>query len=120
MLVQLRDHGTRIWPQLRQETIRIGLQRQNVIFWPNDFVFVDDPFSMLGNEQLPDAGISPRAHRANPAVPSVETPDHANLPRIGRPHREVDAGLSFQRTHVSANLFVSVGVPAPAHPSSVE
>ncbi|MNB99514.1 hypothetical protein D3C75_468000 [compost metagenome] len=91
---------------------RVGLQRQDAVGTEN-FVLVGVPRLQARDEQLPDPGGMPQAHRMAAPVPDVEITDHRHPPGIGCPHREthtVDAvhGLELgteARTEVAVIAF---------------
>jgi hypothetical protein len=70
------------------------------------------PSAKRRNEDFPDAGAEPLAHRVPAAVPVVEVADDGHALRIGRPHGEVHAVDAFVRRRVRAEPVVQLGVPA--------
>ncbi len=120
MFVEPRDDRAGVRPQFRGKTVRIGFQRQNIILRADDFVFVDDPFVVVGDEKFPDAGIAARTHWADAAVPAVEIANHADAARVGSPEGKVHSGDAFKRLHMRAKLFVSVVMAPFAHQVEIE
>ena len=78
--------------RLEGEGERIGLEREGSRPGPRDLELVAGASPTPGKEELPDAVAGVQAHRVPPAVPAVPVADHAHAPRVGRPHREDDAG----------------------------
>src|SRR5260221_7375870 len=120
MLAEPRHDGAGVWPEFRAETVRIGLQRQNVVLRAENLVFVNDAFGKFGHEEFPDAGGAARPHGIYAAVPAVEISDDADAPRIGSPNGEVNAGYAFKRFYMSAQFFVGIVVAAFAHQVEIE
>src|SRR5258708_17376126 len=114
-LAEPRHDRAGVWPELRAETARIGLQRQNVVLRAANLVFVNDAFGKFGHEEFPDAGGAARAHGIYAAVPAVAQSDDPDAPGVGSPNGEVNAGYAFKRFYVSAKFFVGIVVAAFAH-----
>ena len=83
------DHRRGLRPQFGGEAVGVGFLDQIAVVPALDLVLVDLAVAEVGNEDLPDAGSSPVAHRVPPAVPMIEVADHADPLRIGGPDREV-------------------------------
>ena len=78
-------------PQFRGEAVGVGLLDQVAAVPALHLVFVDLALAEIGNEELPDAGGAPVAHRVPAAVPVIEVADHADPLRVRCPDREMDA-----------------------------
>ena len=74
--------------ELEPEAERVGLCQQFARAPGADLIFVDLLLDDAGEEDLPDPGLSPVAHRVHAAVPMVEIADDGDALRVGRPHRE--------------------------------
>ena len=74
--------------ELEPEAERVGLGQQFARAPGADLVLVDLLLDDAGEEDLPDPGLSPVAHRVHAAVPMVEIADDGDALRVGRPHRE--------------------------------
>src|SRR5208283_1514837 len=112
MLIEPGNDRTGVRPEFRAETVRIGLQWEQVVLRADELVFVDDSLVEFRKEKFPHARIASRTHRVHPAIPAVEVANHADPQGVGRPHGEVHAGNPFERSYMRTELFVSV-VMAP-------
>src|ERR1035438_6961210 len=92
MLVEAGDDGAGIGAQFGGEGVRICFQRKNRTLRADNFEFVNGAFTEIGNEQLPDAGRTARAHGMDAAVPTIKIADHTDALRTGRPDGEMNAG----------------------------
>ena len=91
---------------LGAERDRIGLERQEAPGRIAHFVFVPLPLRQLGNEQFPDAGLVPQAHRMAPAVPDVEVADDADIVGVRCPDDKAAARDVAVLDHVRAEDIV--------------
>src|SRR5271154_439014 len=99
VIVEIGDDRARVGSQLRAESERIGLEREEVSASADNLVLVDGALVELRDEEFPYAGGTAGAHRVYAAVPVIEISHHANAARAGRPDREIDAahtGNGFQ------------------------
>ena len=74
--------------QLALKSQRIALERQERAARAGDFVLVRTTRQIARDENLPDPALGAKAHRMDPAVPSVEVADDADATRVRRPDRE--------------------------------
>ena len=82
------DDRSRPRRELEPEAERVGLGEHLPRAPGADLVLVDLLLDDAGEEDLPDPGLSPVAHRVHAAVPMVEIADDGDALRVGRPHRE--------------------------------
>ncbi len=82
-----RSRGTRL-VGLEAERDRVRLERQHRAVPADDLVLVARAQRDPGHEQLPEPVAGVQAHGLPAAVPSVPVADHADPPRVRRPHHE--------------------------------
>ena len=70
------------------ECDRIGFEWQHFAVPRSNLEFIKSARLHRGDEQLPDPGLVPLAHRVPAAVPAVEIAHDAHALSIGRPYRE--------------------------------
>ncbi len=98
---------------------RIRLEHAGAI-GANHFELVGIALAEIGDEDFPVAAGPDRPHRVDAAVPGVEVADHADPPRIRRPHREVHAGADAVRDRVRAEFIERLEVRAFAEQMNIE
>src|SRR5712692_3179531 len=103
--VDIGDDRSALWPQLRVERVRVGLQHQAA--QPRaDLELVDYSLVQARNKQLPDPGRAAVAQWVHPAVPVVEVTDYADALRVWRPNAEMHALDAGDLAHVRPELVV--------------
>ena len=100
------DDRGRLGANLRRESVGVGLLDQVAVVPALDLELVDLAVAEVRDEDLPDAGRAPVAHRVASAVPVIEVPDHAHPLGVGRPDREMDAAEALVHPEVSAEPLV--------------
>ena len=99
---------------LEGEGHRVRLQREQPAVPPDDLVLVAGAQRHAGQEDLPDAVARVQAHGLRPPVPAVPVADHADPPRVGRPHREAHAVHAFVAERVGPEPLEEAEVGALA------
>ena len=110
-LRQRRHQRGGIRAHLRLKGVRIGFQL-GIAVAIDDFIFVQLAGPHAGQEQLPNAVLTPQTHRMAAAVPEVELPHHRDALGVGRPDRKTDAVDAIQRNEVGAQPFIGTQMRA--------
>src|SRR5260370_39398837 len=71
IVFQIGDDGAGVRAKLGTEGVGVGLERKNVSVRTNDFEFVNGGFGQVGKENLPDAGVTARAHGIDTGVRTI-------------------------------------------------
>lgn len=120
VLIDASDHRAVVRAEFGGKGVRIRLERENDVPLANNFEFIDGAFAKFGNEELPDAGRTAKAHRIDAAVPMIEIADDADAAGIRRPNGKMNAGDTIDSFHVGAEFFVGVVMAAFAHEIKIE
>ena len=113
----LHDGGG-LGAQLEAPPVGIGLEMDHAA-GGTDLELVDPARRQVGDEELPDP-VAVDPHGVGAPVPGVEVAHHADPPRIGRPHREQDAGDAVGLVDPSTQHPVGVPVAPLAEEMQVE
>src|ERR1700730_5974688 len=97
---------------LMQKSEWVRLVHHMPVMPRKDVKLIEGSFGNAGNEPLPNARTSDRIERMRIFVPPVKAANEADGARIWRPHAEVCAGLTVDRSQMGAQLFIS-SVVAP-------
>ncbi len=85
MLHESKHTRCRRWRRFLRKRDWVGLQRKQLTISTDDLELIEGFALHAGNEELPDAGFVPLAHRMPPAVPAIEVAHDANAARVGCP-----------------------------------
>src|SRR6185312_416520 len=107
LVLRAVDERRRLRRHLCLERDRVGLLA------PVEVVLVALPDRGGLDDAFPDPGRVDRCQRIGGGVPVVEVADHADVPRVRRPHREAHTVLDWMCTELRPELLVTAGTREP-------